>query len=98
MARLREIPGVKLLGPRSAEGKSGVVTFNVGSASPHEVAIMLDSMAGVCVRSGVFCAEPAMNFLGAPKGAVRASIYLYNTPAEVELFAETLAKVAKVLA
>jgi cysteine desulfurase/selenocysteine lyase len=88
---------VKLLGRNDAEAwktKCGIVSFNVSGAAPHEVALMLDNLAGVCVRSGVFCAEPALNALGAPRGAVRASLYLYNTEKEVEAFVEALKKIA----
>jgi hypothetical protein len=44
---------------------------------------------------GVFCAQPAMELLGAPNGAVRASLYLYNTTAEIQTFRDTLDKIAK---
>ncbi|MFH0973564.1 MAG: cysteine desulfurase [Candidatus Micrarchaeota archaeon] len=94
---LSRIKNVKIFGPSDVDAwkrKCGIVTFNVANAAPHEIALMLDNLAGVCVRSGVFCAEPAMNALGAPRGAVRASLYLYNTDEEVRVFAETLKKIA----
>ena len=56
---------------------------------------MADSLSGIALRSGVFCAEPASESMGFGKGAVRASLYLYNTEKEVETFKETLAKIAK---
>ncbi|MFA6908238.1 MAG: aminotransferase class V-fold PLP-dependent enzyme [Candidatus Micrarchaeia archaeon] len=49
----------------------------------------------MALRSGVFCAEPGAAALGFPKGAVRASLYLYNTEDEVRTFAETMGKIAK---
>jgi len=95
---LAAVKNVKLFGRNDADAwkrKSGIVSFNVAGAPPHEIALMLDNLAGVCVRSGVFCAEPAFNVvLGAPRGAVRASLYLYNTGAEAETFVETVKKIA----
>ena len=94
---IRSIKNVRVFGSSDADAwkrKCGIVTFNVAGAAPHEIALMLDNLAGVCVRSGVFCAEPAMNALGAPRGAVRASLYLYNTDEEVRVFVETLKKIA----
>jgi len=92
---LKQIKGVKLFGPADSSKTCGIATFNVEKAkNPHEVALMLDNLAGICTRSGVFCAEPAMTWLGAPRGAVRASLYLYNTMAEAEAFVATLKKIA----
>ena len=55
---------------------------------------MLDHL-NVAVRSGLFCAQPAMESIGAKDGAVRASLYLYNTLAEIDAFEEKLGKIAK---
>ncbi|NYZ74881.1 cysteine desulfurase [Candidatus Micrarchaeota archaeon] len=87
--------GTKIYGPAEVKNRSARAAFNVGKARPHEVAMMLDKIANIAVRSGVFCAEPAMIHLGAPQGAVRASLYLYNTEAEVDYFRETLEKIVK---
>ena len=57
---------------------------------------MCDSLSKIALRSGVFCAQPAMELLGAPQGAVRASLYLYNTEKEIDVFSETLGKIAKI--
>lgn len=74
--------------------KSAIFTFNIRGVEPHQVTIMLDKMAGICTRSGVFCAQPAMEFIGAGNGAVRASLYLYNTKEELDLFFGKLADIA----
>lgn len=90
---LSGIKGVKLYG----RGEHGIVTFNVGKASPHHVALHLESACGVALRSGVFCAEPAMNHLGAPNGAVRASLYLYNTEQECLKFVDAVRSAAAIM-
>lgn len=92
---IKDISGIKIYGPADADRRQAIITFNVeGAKSPHDVAIMLDELNGITARSGVFCAEPALNHLGAPEGAVRASLYLYNTKEEVEVFLDTLRKIA----
>jgi len=91
---LISMDGITIYGPLDHKKRHAIITFNVQGARPHEVAIMLDDMKNIAVRSGVFCAEPAMTHLGAPQGAVRASLYLYNTKEEVEVFLDALKKIA----
>jgi selenocysteine lyase/cysteine desulfurase len=93
MEGLQSISNIHTYGP-PADKRAAIITFNAkGAKSPHDVAIMLDELKDIAVRSGVFCAEPAMTHLGAPQGAVRASLYLYNTKEEVEVFLDTLKKI-----
>jgi selenocysteine lyase/cysteine desulfurase len=46
----------------------------------------------IAVRSGFFCAQPAMEAMGAHDGAVRVSGYVYNTLDDVKMFGEALGK------
>ncbi|MCX6767622.1 MAG: aminotransferase class V-fold PLP-dependent enzyme [Candidatus Micrarchaeota archaeon] len=92
---LGSVEGVKIYGPLDWREKCAVVSFNVGKMDPREVALMLDHR-GFAVRSGFFCAEPAMRHLGAPHGAVRASLYLYNTEDEIGAFLAELKKIARI--
>lgn len=92
---IADIPGSTIYGS-STLPRSALVSFNLKCVQPHQVALMADSLSKIALRSGVFCAQPAMEALGAPKeGAVRASLYLYNAEEEVKAFAETLSKIAK---
>lgn len=52
----------------------GVVTFNVVGHDPGLVAAYLAAEHGIGVRDGRFCAHPLVARLGAPNGAVRASV------------------------
>jgi len=92
---IQSIPNSTIYGSTSAP-RSALVSFNLKGIAPHQAALMADSLSKIALRSGVFCAEPGMKALGAPKeGAVRASLYLYNTEEEVRVFAETMQKIAK---
>jgi selenocysteine lyase/cysteine desulfurase len=51
-----------------------VVTFNVVGHDPGLVAAYLAAEHGIGVRDGRFCAHPLLARLGAPDGAVRASV------------------------
>jgi cysteine desulfurase/selenocysteine lyase len=93
---LKEIKGVVVYGPPSSRGRhSGVVSFSVEGLLPHEVAMMLDQAAGICVRSGHHCCIPLMKHLGLKHGTVRASIYLYNTEAEIDQLLATVEQIAR---
>lgn len=89
--------GARVYGPLSTRDRTGVVSFTAGSFTPHELAQLLD-LEGIAVRSGHHCALPLIRRLGAPLGTVRASLYLYNTPEEVEAFRTALEKILKLAA
>jgi len=91
LRRELEAAGATVYGPDDSS-HSALYSFNLAGAKPHDVALMLDKH-GIAVRSGFFCAQPAMEALGAKAGAVRASCYVYNTAEDVEKLGETLVKV-----
>jgi cysteine desulfurase/selenocysteine lyase len=90
LARLAELPYVRVLGP-PADRRAGIVSFVVDEVHPHDVAQILDSV-GVAVRAGHHCTQPVMTRLGIP-ATTRASFYLYNVPEEIDRLVEGLAKV-----
>ena len=88
--RLEEIPGVKVFGP-SADKKGGVAAFTLAGVHPHDVAQILDR-DGIAVRAGHHCAQPLHEKFGIPATS-RASFYLYNSKAEVDLLVNGIYKV-----
>jgi cysteine desulfurase/selenocysteine lyase len=88
--RLREIPDLSILGPRSLEERSGVISFTLADIHPHDLATILDS-EGVAIRAGHHCTQPLMKCLGVGSTA-RASFYLYNTTDEVDALVDALHK------
>ncbi|SYX85389.1 cysteine desulfurase [Paenibacillus alvei] len=84
--RLSEIEGLSIYGPRSE--RIGLVTFNLDDVHPHDVATVLDAK-GIAVRAGHHCCQPLMRWLKVSATA-RASLYLYNTEADIDRLAEAL--------
>jgi cysteine desulfurase / selenocysteine lyase len=67
-----------------------VVSFQVESLHPLDLATFLD-LQGIAVRSGHLCAQPLLKRLG-HQALIRASLSLYNTKEEVDLFLDALSK------
>ena len=91
LKRLLEFPGLTLYGPRDVQDRLGVLSFALEGIHPHDIASILD-LHGVAVRSGSHCAQPLMRRLGV-EGTARISLYVYNTPEEVDRAVEALRKV-----
>ncbi|MGL4555789.1 MAG: aminotransferase class V-fold PLP-dependent enzyme, partial [Gemmataceae bacterium] len=92
--RLRQIPGVRVLGDTGVEGLSGPLSFTAGGALSHMVARTLSDAWGVCVRSGYHCAQPLHEELRSPP-SVRLSFYVYNQPWEIDRAAEAIARTVR---
>ncbi|MCS7174040.1 MAG: cysteine desulfurase [Armatimonadetes bacterium] len=91
LAQLAEVEGVRIYGPRDPEIRGGAVAFTLEGVHPHDVAQVLDSEA-ICVRAGHHCAQPLHRKLGI-QSTTRASVYLYNTPEDVDALVRGLEKV-----
>jgi cysteine desulfurase/selenocysteine lyase len=83
---LREINGVRVLGPDTTKDRGGAVAFDVAGVHPHDVGQVLDEL-GVAVRTGHHCAWPLHRALGV-QASTRATFYVYNTHAEVDALAD----------
>ena len=94
MERLSRIEGIRIFGPSDLEERSGVISFVLGDAHPHDVATILDS-DGVAIRAGHHCAQLVMRRYGIPSTA-RASFYLYNSAEDVDRLIEGLRSVQEI--
>ncbi len=93
---IADLPGLHIIGPQDPALRGGITTFYIDGIDSHRIALMLDQMANICVRSGQHCVHSWFN-ANAIKGSVRASVYFYNTLEETEIFVENLKKIRKVL-
>jgi cysteine desulfurase / selenocysteine lyase len=94
MDGLRGLNWIRLYG--QAPDKGAIVAFNIDGAHPHDVAQIVDRH-GVAIRAGHHCAQPLMARLGVTATA-RASLALYNSAEDVDIFLDALVKARKMLA
>jgi cysteine desulfurase/selenocysteine lyase len=83
---LREIDGVRILGPDTTKDRGGAVAFEVDGVHPHDAGQVLDEL-GIAVRTGHHCAWPLHRALGV-QASTRATFYVYNTHDEVDALAD----------
>jgi len=88
IARIAEVPGVRVFGPPPSPQRLGPVSFALDGIHGHDVSEILDRH-GVAVRSGHHCAHPLMDRLGVPATA-RASFGVYTIPEEIDRLVEGL--------
>ena len=88
LRQLKEMPGLRIIGPEDTENRGGAVSFTVEGVHPHDLGQVLDDH-GVAIRVGHHCAWPLHRACGAQSTA-RASFYLYNTEEEVDKLVEAI--------
>lgn len=93
LERLQTIPGLRIIGPTTATGRGGAISFLVEGIHPHDLGQVLDD-CGVCIRVGHHCAWPIHRSLHAQSTA-RASFYLYNTTEDVDALVAAIAHARK---
>lgn len=85
--RLQELPAVTVYGPKSGD-RAALASFTVGEVHPHDLSTILDQ-SGIAIRAGHHCTQPLHRYLGVQSTA-RASLYFYNTRAEIDQFIAAL--------
>jgi len=93
MSSVEDVKGLSVVGPEDPEKRCSVFSFNIEGLGAHDIAMMLDSIDGIMIRSGMHCAH---SFLGSRgiHGSARASVYLYNNHEDIDRFAAALDKIA----
>lgn len=94
LAGLAERPWVHVVGPRDLTDRGGAVSFLVDDVHAHDVGQVLDDH-GVAVRVGHHCAWPLHRTHGV-NATTRASVAVYNTPAEVDALLAALDTVPRI--
>lgn len=94
IARMSELPGLRLLGPAGERG--AIVGFVMNAAHPHDLTTFADQR-GLALRGGHHCNQPLMKKFGLP-GTTRASFYFYNTTEEIDRMVDILRDAARFFA
>jgi cysteine desulfurase/selenocysteine lyase len=89
IGRIEAVDGVRIHG--RAPERGGAISFELAGVHPHDVAHFLDK-DGIAIRAGHMCAQPLMRKRGV-SALSRASLYFYNTRAEIDALVESLGRV-----
>ncbi len=84
---------VSILGPNDPSKRAALAAIDLKEINSHEVAILLDDMANIMLRSGYHCTHAFHHQHELDQGTLRPSWYLYNTVEEVKTFIDTLAEI-----
>lgn len=91
---LSSIRGIKILGPKLGQPRTGIVSFVVEERDASELAFKLDREYGIAVRAGFHCTPLAHMAVGTENtGAVRASVGVWTSKEDVDLMVEAMAKI-----
>lgn len=93
LERLRQLPGVRIIGPDDDVDRGSAVSFTVDGVHPHDVGQVLDSL-GVAVRVGHHCAWPTCRRFGVP-ATTRISPYIYNDTRDIDIAVEGIVAAQK---
>lgn len=89
--QMQGIPEVTLYGPApkaNGSGRAALATFTVEGVHAQDLSTLLDQ-SGIAIRSGHHCTQPLHRLMGIDSTA-RASLYFYNTKAEIDGFIAAL--------
>jgi cysteine desulfurase/selenocysteine lyase len=89
--KLAEIPQLRIYGATSkldGKDRAALAAFNVKGIHASDLATLIDH-EGVAIRSGHHCTQPLHRLFDA-SGSARASLYFYNTRAEIDIFITAL--------
>jgi len=91
---VKNLPGIKIIGPENPELRSGIINFYHQKMASHEISLLLDKTYNIMTRSGRHCVHAWYNSRNI-KDSVRVSVYFYNTESEAEYFVESIRKIIK---
>ena len=88
LERLGAEDDVTIYGPADPVDRSGLVGFTLDTVHAHDLASIMNDYA-VAIRAGDHCTQPLHDRLGVAATA-RASFYIYNTRAEIDVLVDAL--------
>ncbi|NLP45014.1 MAG: aminotransferase class V-fold PLP-dependent enzyme [Peptococcaceae bacterium] len=93
---VKNIPGIKLIGPQTLENRTSVVSLDFPEKDSGIIAYQLDKDYGIMARSGLHCAPSAHQTLGTyPQGTLRFSFNHFNTAEQIDYALTSLQKLLR---
>jgi len=90
----REVPGIRIHGPRTADERAGIITFTLPGVHAHDIATLLDREA-VAIRAGHHCTQPLHERLG-EAATGRASFNVYSDTEDIDRLVSGLKGVVRI--
>ena len=90
LEKFKNLRNINLLGPLEIDDKGAVISFSHDTVHSHDLGTALDQL-GIAIRTGHHCAMPLVRSHGIISAA-RASFYIYNTEAEVDILVDGLSE------
>jgi cysteine desulfurase family protein len=92
---LRELPGLRLLGPPTTKNRCGVFSILIDGLDPTELATILEDHYGVLTRPGIHCAPLAHQAFRTHVGggATRLSVGPFLTSDDVKAATQAIAEI-----
>ncbi|EYE88450.1 hypothetical protein Q428_07660 [Fervidicella metallireducens AeB] len=98
IGELQNISELNIIGLKSIEGRTSVVSLDFKNLDNSEVAFILERDFGIMTRVGLHCAPLAHKTLNTyPKGTVRFSIGYFNTLDEIIYTVDSIHKTINLL-
>lgn len=88
--KLNKVKGITVY---NSDAETGIISFNVNKAHPHDAATIFDQHQ-VALRAGHHCAQLITKWLECV-GTLRACIYIYNDYNDIDKFVEAVEEAAK---
>ena len=96
VAKIKQIPNVKIYGDFSDKNRCPIVSLNIAGVDSSQVSEWLLEEYEIAVRSGAHCAPLMHQYFGTQKqGMVRFSFSYYNTEKEALTAAEAIREIAE---
>ena len=93
---LKEIPQVKLYGPKNQNDRIATLSFNFPRFSPSNGASRLEKEFDILCRPGLHCAPAAHHTIGTfPEGTIRFGLGAFNTEEEIETAMQAVSLIAQ---
>ena len=95
LAGLRQIKGISVHGPLTADNRGPAVSLTMAGKSVADLAFLLDRQYGIMARAGLHCAPAAHRSIGTfPHGTLRFSPGFFNTETEIQTVLAALDKIS----
>ncbi|MEK9130026.1 MAG: aminotransferase class V-fold PLP-dependent enzyme [Patescibacteria group bacterium] len=92
---INKLSKIKIIGSNDSTLRAGIISFYIDGVDMHQIALMLDEMSNIMIRSGQHCVHSWFDNKKI-KNSARVSLYFYNTMQEAQEFINSLNKILQI--